>query len=71
MTTKFTPEMKDGEEVLIFHRGKWRHVKFSEGVGGWMLAYGGAMVRDAELRRDYAQLPEKPANCDAFCDWRD
>lgn len=59
-------DREDGLELLAFHRGKWRHVKWSEGHNGWILGYGGTFINDD---REFAPLPPKPANADDFFDW--
>lgn len=52
-----TPTRPDGFECLIWHRGRWRHVKWVESMKGWMFGYGSAMTIDTRDRL-YAPLPE-------------
>ena len=62
-------DREDGLEVLAFHRGKWRHVKWSADHKRWVLYYGGPFIDDGD--REFAELPVKPKDADAFFDWRE
>lgn len=61
-------EREDGLEVLAFHRGKWRHVRWVAEQKRWILGYGGEFIEDAG--RAFAPLPQKPEGADGFYDWR-
>lgn len=58
-------ERKDGLEVLAFHRGRWRHVRWSAANQLWHLYYGGPFITDGD--RPFAPLPPTPAG-DGFYD---
>lgn len=58
----------EGLEVLAFHRGRWRHVRWSP-MHGWSLGYAKGFIRDAN--RAFAPLPEKPENACGFYDWEE
>lgn len=49
------PERPDGFECLIWHRGRWRHVKWQTRHEGWTFGYGCAFTSD--LGRVFAPLP--------------
>ena len=57
----------EGFECLAFHRGRWRHVRWT--ASGWSLGFGGPFIREAE--RAFAPLPLKPEGADGFFDWKD
>lgn len=72
-TTPWVPDfdnLKDGFECLVFHRGKWRHVRWSTGHSGFMFRYAGSMLA-VVTDRAWAQLPPKPEGADKFFDWKD
>lgn len=60
-------ERPDGMEVLAFHRGKWRHVKWHEDYRQFSLGYGGAFIYEGE--RPFAPLPPKPQGAAGFYDY--
>lgn len=71
--TSWLPEPScrpDGFEALLFHRGKWRHMRWSEDHEAWSLGYGKGFVVDTSDRA-YAPLPPKPEGADGFYDWKD
>lgn len=67
----FLPEPNDrpdGLEVLAFHRGRWRHVKWSP-AHGWSLGYGGLFILDGN--RAFAPLPPKPKDAEDFYTYKE
>jgi hypothetical protein len=62
-------EREDGLELLAFHRGRWRHVKWMLGSERWSLGYGGPFILDAG--RAFAPLPMKPDNAGGFYDFEE
>lgn len=63
------PNIEDrhnGLEVLAWHRGKWRHVKWSDEFQMWSLGYGMEFIEDAE--RAFAPIPTPPEP-DTFFEW--
>lgn len=71
--TIFTPppidQREDGLEVLAFHRGRWRHVRWNQAHEGWSLGYGQPFIRDHD--RAFAPLPPKPDGAPGFYDFRE
>lgn len=59
----------DGMEVLAFHRGRWRHVVWSDTHKGWSLGYAAPFIIDAD--RAFAPLPPKPDNAPGFYDFKE
>jgi hypothetical protein len=57
----------DGFETLVFHRGKWVHVKWS--THGWSLGYGGPFL-GVDENREWAPLLQKPIDADGFYVWK-
>jgi hypothetical protein len=58
-------ERPEGYECMAFHRGKWRHVKWSGRA--WSLGYGKPNLRDGD--RPFAPKPPTPDGLDKFYDW--
>lgn len=50
-------ERPDGYECIIWHRGRWMHVKWVERFGGWMFGYGSGHCLDTPDRL-YRPLPD-------------
>ena len=67
-TTAFLPDFADGEEVLAFHRGKWRHVRWAGEK--WHLGYGEPFIRHT-ADRAYAPLPPIPVGAAGFYDFKE
>jgi len=67
-TTAFVPSFENGEEVLAFHRGKWRHVIWSQDMGKWHLGNGQPFILHT-ADRAYAPLPPKPKDGSSFYDF--
>jgi hypothetical protein len=64
-------DREDGLEVLAFHRGKWRHVRWNDEHKGWHLHWGGPFLsiqHDEEIH--FAPLPPKPEDAEGFYDWK-
>lgn len=62
--------LEDGFECLLFHRGKWRHVKWNATHGQFGLGYAKGLIAN-HRGRAWAKLPPKPKNADGFFDWKD
>jgi hypothetical protein len=60
-------ERENGLEALIFHRGRWRHVKWSAERRMWCLGWGGPFVWDGG--RAIRALPPKPDGAEGFYDY--
>jgi len=61
----FPPEgdvRPDGFECLAWHRGRWRHVKWTSTHRMWMFGYGSAGFMD--LGRAFAPLPWNTPDAD-------
>ena len=55
----FPPPMADrpdGFECLVWHRGKWRHMRWASDLQGWERRCGGAYL-PGDLGRLFAPLP--------------
>jgi hypothetical protein len=50
------PRRPDGFECMIWHRGRWRHVKWVERFNGWQFGYATAHIL-GDLGRLFAPLP--------------
>lgn len=61
-------ERPDGLEVLAFHRGKWRHVRWVKEHRSFITGYGGPFI--VEGGRAFAPLPDKPEGADDFFAYR-
>ena len=59
---------EDGFECMIFHRGKWRHVRWSKTHRGWHLGYGAPFVPVQETLI-LAPLPNQKIKTD-FYGWK-
>lgn len=65
-------ERTDGFECLAFHRGKWRHVKWSSDHKGWHLGYAGPFMADVD--RPFTHIPENTPErigTDTFYGWKE
>jgi hypothetical protein len=62
-------EREDGMEVLAFHRGKWRHVKWSANKRQFHLGYGEPFILESD--RPFAELPPRPEGAGGFYDWKE
>ena len=54
------PPIKDrpeGFECLVWHRGRWRHVRWVRNHNMWMFGYGSPGIAN-ELGRQFAPLPD-------------
>lgn len=56
-------DRENGLEVLAFHRGRWRHVRWHAMHKAWSLGHAGLMIRDCHA---FAPLPEKPEGAEGF-----
>lgn len=50
-------ERPEGFECLVWHRGRWRHVRWVRNHKMWMFGYGSPGI-DNDLGRQFAPLPE-------------